>query len=303
MERLARAIAAAVVVCVAGAAHAGDGIIEVPAPGSPSEDGFHLEGAAQVAMVFGDVRTYRFHVNRFFALDREMDAVRQIFGRQLHAALAELSAVRGCPVAKVAPHVVAAAGARKRFEELGAELAARHRIIRQLDDSGDSGALTPGYRRKVNLSRTRYRQTLADLREMRASQDLQLARALRHRGCDPVELARVGLGGTTADSTAALNPMPPARARYREQAPAPALADEISFFVDNRGCPGPLSVIVNGSQLGDVAAHGRGAFRALTGRHSMCLLPKGAAGHCGQQGTVRSVFVYDGWSVTLRCPK
>lgn len=301
---LARAIVAAIVVCAAGAAQAGDGIIDVPPPkAAPSEDGFRLEGAAQVSMVFGDVRTFRFHVDRFFAVDGEMDAARRRFGRQLHAALAELSRARRCPVEKVAPHVVAAAGAHERFEALGAELVARYRAIRQLDDHGDSAALTPAYRRKVNLSRTRYRQALADLREMRASQDVQLARALRHRGCNMVELARVGIGGTTAGSTAPINPMPPARKRYREQAPAPALADEVSFFVDNRGCPAPLAVIVDGTRLGEVAAGGRGAFRALAGRHSMCLLANSAAGRCGQQGTVRNVFVYDGWSITLRCPK
>lgn len=301
---MARAIAAAIVVCAAGAAQAGNGIIEVPPPHTaPSEDGFHLEGAAQVAMVFGDVRTFRFHVDRFFAVDGEMDAVRQTFGRQLHAALAELSQARRCPVDAVAPHVVAAAGAHKQFETLGSELAARYRAIRELDDHGDSAALTPAYRRKVNLARTRYHQTLADLREMRASQDVQLARALRHHHCSMVELARVGIGGTSAGSTAPINPMPPARARYREQAPAPALAKEVSFFVDNRSCPAPLAVIVDGSRLGEVAAGGRGAFRALAGRHSMCLLADSAAGRCGQQGTVRNVFVYDGWSITLRCPK
>jgi hypothetical protein len=38
------------------------------------------------------------------------------------------------------------------------------------------------------------------------------------------------------------------------------------------------------------------------GERSLCLLPPGSA-QCGDRGTVRQVYLHDGWSVTMHCPK
>jgi hypothetical protein len=41
---------------------------------------------------------------------------------------------------------------------------------------------------------------------------------------------------------------------------------------------------------------------ADAGERTLCLLGPGAA-QCGDRGTVREVFLHDGWSVTMHCVK
>jgi hypothetical protein len=78
-------------------------------------------------------------------------------------------------------------------------------------------------------------------------------------------------------------------------------ARDVTFYVDNSRCETPLSVYLDGDTLGTVEGRGRGAFRTLAGRHSMCLMSGDNSAACGQQGTVRHAFVYDGWSISLHC--
>jgi hypothetical protein len=76
----------------------------------------------------------------------------------------------------------------------------------------------------------------------------------------------------------------------------------VTFFVDNRKCEGSLSVYVDGTKLGVVAAKAKAAFQSVAGRHSMCLLPEGSTATCGQKGTVRTAHIHDGWSISMHCP-
>ena len=58
----------------------------------------------------------------------------------------------------------------------------------------------------------------------------------------------------------------------------------------------------DGSLAGQVAPGRRSALVADGGERTLCLLGLGAA-QCGDRGTVRQVYLHDGWSVTMHCVK
>jgi len=138
---------------------------------------------------------------------------------------------------------------------------------------------------------------------MRAAFSVQLDRELRGHGCKAAALREAGAEHEPTAVALPVNPAPPATPRPAAGAPAPAPPSHATFFVDNRTCPAELAVYVDGARLGAVAGGERGAFRALPGRHSMCLIPATSPATCGVPGTARNVFVSDGWSITMHCLK
>jgi hypothetical protein len=97
-------------------------------------------------------------------------------------------------------------------------------------------------------------------------------------------------------------PPPPPKPSATPPAPPPPPA-RATFFVDNRTCRAKLAVYIDGDQVGEVGGGERGAFRALPGRHSMCLIASTSPAACGDAGTPRNVFISDGWSITMHCMK
>jgi hypothetical protein len=83
---------------------------------------------------------------------------------------------------------------------------------------------------------------------------------------------------------------------------APRPRPRATFYVDNSRCLDPVDVWIDGSHLGQVAPGRRSALVSDGGERTLCLLGPGAA-QCGDRGTVRQVYLHDGWSVTLHCPK
>lgn len=78
-------------------------------------------------------------------------------------------------------------------------------------------------------------------------------------------------------------------------------ASPVTFFIDNGNCDGPMTIHVDGALLGEVSAGAKAAFQSLSGRHTLCLIPEGSQARCGDTGSIRSAYVYDGWSVTMHC--
>ena len=267
--------------------------------------GFRGEGAPEVEVVFGDSETFKQHVDRFFALDQEMDRLRGSFARSVQAAQQTLAQSRRgpCPVDAIARHYYEARREGETSRALGAELESEHVTIAQLDDMGESAALTPDYRWRVKQAPERYRRALVDLKEMRVAFMVQLGGELEHRGCRPAELLERGAelvaeGPATGDEIAATDP---AGGRPTDP-PAPVVpATTISFYVDNRACRTAQSVYLDGALLGEVPPGQRGAFQALAGHHALCLIRAGDSSRCGDPGTVRSAFFHDGWSIALHC--
>jgi hypothetical protein len=83
---------------------------------------------------------------------------------------------------------------------------------------------------------------------------------------------------------------------------APRARPRSTFFVDNTRCSDAVDVWVDGAVVGQVAPGRRSALVADAGDRTLCLLGPGAA-QCGDRGTVRQVFLHDGWSVTVHCVK
>jgi len=233
---------------------------------------FRTELRPRVDPVFGDAATLRASVDRFFALQGEMEHVRDEFSTAVHETLAALAGAaasgpsggtrpepKACPSTTGAPYgrALAAGG---RYLLLGQQLQGRFRDIRRADDLGDAAAVTPDYRAKIKKVRELFGSLLADYREMRVAFYDQLGAELRHASCKTGALAKAGAGsvdgGVKATDADAPNPADasawslalddvPALDEARAPAPAgkrPALAaTEPGTSTTAAGAPGLLA--------------------------------------------------------------
>ncbi len=136
---------------------------------------------------------------------------------------------------------------------------------------------------------------LADAGELRAEWARGLGPELRAAGCSDALLAAAVANPSRyhlieEDHPDAIPAQTPPHAKPRS-----------TFFVDNTGCPDPVDVWIDGRQIGSVAPGRRSALVADGGARTLCLIGPGAA-QCGDRGTVRQVYLHDGWSVAMHCP-
>jgi hypothetical protein len=204
--------------------------------------------------------------------------------------------ITSCPVDAVAPAWAAALAARAKYERLGSDLEASFKRIVRHDELGLTAGLLPNARLAVATAKHSFRLTLADAGELRAELGRGVTPELRAVGCSD-RLLQAAL----AD---------PARYHVIEEdkpdlipvKTAPRAKPRTTFFVDNTGCFDPVTVWIDGKQLGQVAPGRRSALVADGGERSLCLITPGGA-QCGDRGTVRQIYLHDGWSVTMHCPK
>lgn len=263
-----------------------------------------MGGAPELEFVFGDIDTFKRQIDTFEALHKEMTVERVVFANATHAAQQALakpskkgkSAV--CPASEVAADYAAASEAGLNFRRLGGAFESSYFVIRQLDKLGESSGLTPDYRWQVKQSRARYRQALTDLKEMRTVFRSELEAGLRARGCQSQKLLVLAktLDPAKKDETKQASPQ-------RESTLVPVRASTATFFVDNESCTDALQVHVDGTLLGKVAAGKKAAFQSLLGRHSLCLIGESGKLLCGETGTLRNAFVYDGFTVSRHCDR
>jgi hypothetical protein len=171
---------------------------------------FRTELRPRVDPVFGDAAALRASVDRFFALQAEMEHVRDEFSTAVHETLAALAGAgptspkpdakpeaksesksesKSCPPTTTAPYGRALAAGAK-YLQLGQQLQGRFRDIRRADDLGDAAALTPDYRAKIKKVRELFGNLLADYREMRVAFYDQLGAELRHASCKTTAMAK-----------------------------------------------------------------------------------------------------------------
>jgi hypothetical protein len=182
---------------------------------------FRTELRPRVDPVFGDAGTLRASVDRFFALQGEMERVRDEFSTAVHETLAALagaaptststtpdaktkSETKACPPTTSAPYGRALAAGAK-YLLLGQQLQGRFRDIRRADDLGDAAALTPDYRAKIKKVRELFGNLLADYREMRVAFYDQLGAELRHASCKTGAMAKASHVGVGTDAGAKAN--------------------------------------------------------------------------------------------------
>ncbi len=204
--------------------------------------------------------------------------------------------VRTCPVGQIAPTWHRAQQELVQYQRLGVDLEVAYRFLARHDDAALTAGLLPGSRVAVASAKKRFRTALADMGELRAEWTRGVAQELRAAGCNDKLLA-----AAFAD---------PQRYRViREDKPevlpvrqAPRAKPRTTFFVDNSRCADHVEVWIDGSHIGQVAPGRRSALVADGGERTLCLLLPGGA-QCGDRGTVRQVYLHDGWSTTLYCPK
>lgn len=204
--------------------------------------------------------------------------------------------VRSCPVSDLAPEWAAGQQALARYQRLGAELEIQYRFIVRHDEAGLTQGLLPNGRTAVADAKKSFRTALADVGELRAEWSRGLGPELRMAGCSDRVLAAAVANPARykviqEDKPEVIPPHAPLRAKPRS-----------TFFVDNTRCADPVDVWIDGAQTGQVAPGRRSALVADGGERALCLIGPGAA-QCGDRGTVRQVYLHDGWSVTIHCPK
>ncbi len=266
--------------------------------------GFRLEGAPELEIVFGDVDRYKRHVDSFFGLGDKMNETRTRFSRHVQTALALLAATkakRRCPYEELGPHYYAAHANGEDFRALGTGFEREYSAIRRLDQYGDTAALTPDYRWRINRARALYARSLSDYKELRFAFLNQLGGEVNARGCSRTKLLTIGKRAPRAVAAAATSPAKSARVPKAKKGELNARPLPATFYVDNRDCTHTMSVYVDGTLLGDVAAAARSAFQTTTGGHSLCLINADSVDQCGEPGTVRTAYFHDGWSIDLHC--
>ncbi len=275
-------------------------------------DDLRGEGAPRLEHPFGDRAAYQAAIQRFEAVAGTMAGLRVAFhGHVLGALLvigegpgkdlkAARTAPRTCPLVTVATRWELARTAQERFLRAGVDLEEAYRAVATHDDHGETSSLGPAWRQRVARVRAGYRAAQVDVRELRAAFTTQLERELVRRGCRKDLLAAAAaqpaLYRTAADDQVR------ARGGFVSRPPPPEPA-AVSFYVDNRGCRDPLAVYIDGAWLDDVPAGQRAALQARVGRRTVCLIPQPGTLRCGDRGTVREVYLHDGWSVLMHCPR
>lgn len=267
--------------------------------------GFRMEGEAELEVVFGDIDRFKRHIDGFFDVHERMARARKLFSKHTQASLSLLAShPRGkrCPVEQLGPHFYRAHEEGEAYRALGSGLEREYVAIRRLDRFGDTDALTPDYRWRVNRTRALYARSLTDYKEMRLSFLDQLGAELAARGCQKTKLLAAGKTSPAAEPTEIAAPYrAPNRRRYKSDKINEASAIPATFFVDNKDCEKPMQVFVDGALIGEVGGNAKTAFQTTTGRHTLCLIESGSIKQCGEPGTVRSGYFHEGWSVALHC--
>lgn len=245
-------------------------------------------------------------IARFTATSAAMATVRLTYQHGVLAILGDLGrgpdapvkvpAPKRCPVVRIAPLWGAAQADLKSYQQLGQVLETEARFIARHDDAGMTAALLPGARARAIASRASFRTALADVSELRAEWTRSLVPELRAVGCDDRLLA-----AALAD---------PERYRVADEDHPTEVPEQqamrpkarATFYVDNTRCADTVEVWIDGSRIGSVPPGRRSALTADGGERAMCLIGPSSP-QCGERGTVRQVYLHDGWSTTLYCPK
>jgi hypothetical protein len=289
---------------------------------------FRTAVSPRIDPVFGDVTSLRRTVDRFLALQTEMDQVRNEFSTAVHSTLTEVArpgrdshAAKVCPPA--APTLYGRAlAAGGRYLAIGREMESRFREIRRADELGDASGLTPDYRLKVKKSSQIHQDMLRDLQEMRVAFYVQLGAELRHAGCDlhnpgaspaavaddviptdPSNPAAWTLDDSAADPEAAGNADPSRTVRTPPKTAAPTTAPAVWIEIDNSHCARSSQLQIDGRSYGALPGHKRTSVRTHAGPHEICVQPSQEKRSCGEPGTLRQVYFYEGWSLTVRCDR
>ena len=263
-----------------------------------------LDYTPELVRPWGDREALAAALDHFAAAANELAQIRASYQADVVAILglvgkgpaaASQKPATTCAVGAIAPAWSRAQAELARYDRVGDELEAAYRFVARHDEQGLTAGLLPNQRIAVRGAKQIMKLALADRGELRAEWSRGLAPELRTVGCSVALLAAAVANPSRyhviAEDVVEKPPVPaPPRAKPRS-----------TFFVDNTGCADPVDVWIDGLRIGSVAPGRRSALVADGGARTLCLLGPGAA-QCGDRGTVRQVYLHDGWSVTMRCP-
>jgi hypothetical protein len=298
---------------------------------------FRTEATPRVDAVFGDPISLRVSIDDFVRTHESMNGARDRFSTAVHRTLAALAPARptaarprgarvtartaGCP-----PN--AEARYRKAHEEgveflgHGRKLQGLYREIRRADELGDSAGLTPDYRIKARRVTEIYGSLLRDYREMRVAFYDQLWAELRFAGCrttgfspgapaaegtepapDPLDAAAWDLEDPEAPGGQTLKDVEARATAARVPDLSMQAAQAVWIDVDNSKCARSSRLSIDGLLLGTIAGGKRTSVRARAGTRELCLLPEQDGRVCGEPGTLRKTYLYEGLTLTVHCAK
>ncbi len=259
-----------------------------------------------VARPWGDAVALAAMLARFGDVQREMAVVRLTHETQVLTLLGALHKgpfhpvkspqLRTCPLGRVGPLWGSAQQHLRRYERLGVDLEAAYRYLARHEELGLTAGLLPNARMELIAAKKAFHTALADVGELRQQWARGIGPELKAAGCTDRLLVAAARDPARyrviVEDTASATPV--------KAAPRPR--PRATFYVDNTACADPVDVWIDGSQLGEVAPGRRSALVADGGERTLCLLPPGSA-QCGDRGTVRQVYLHDGWNVKLHCPR
>lgn len=269
-----------------------------------THSGFRLEGSPEIESVFGNIQELKETVDRFYHIGAVMEGARVSFNTSSNAALKALSNhPSGCPLGAVSNHYFRAKQSNALFNHQGALYEQTYERLDTLARLGESSALPPVDQLRLNKTRSLYRRSLQDMRDMQGTYNDQLTQELRYRGCkEQSMLARASIGIPT-EVAPRLKELPKRRLERTKSLRDPTLASA-KFSISNKSCKDELVLFVDGDRFAAIPAGEDASFSLTEGRHNLCLFGEDdTQATCGAPGTLRSVLIHDGWSMTRHCEK
>ncbi|MBA3397401.1 MAG: tetratricopeptide repeat protein [Deltaproteobacteria bacterium] len=265
-----------------------------------------LQFTPELIRPWGDAEALEAAIDRYALAATTMAAVRVSYQSWFLLLIAALGKgpyapvkgppVRTCPIGRIAPLWNEAQQELRRYERLGGDLEQAYRFIARHDDVGATAGLLPNARTQVIGIRKAFRTALADVGELRSEWGRGAQPELRVVGCNDKLLAAAIADPERyrliqEDKAVAIPVQQAARAKPRA-----------TFYVDNSQCADPVDVWIDGAHLDQVSPGRRSALVADGGERTLCLIVPGGA-QCGDRGTVRQVYLHDGWAATMHCKR
>ncbi len=252
---------------------------------SPIVNAVSRLSARQVDPVFSDIDTYHDQLIRLSQLVEQMQAKRRIFSKHVSQLIQMLEGSRRPSCHQRNSVYETARQAGKDFVSLGRvyELIANSVISQHA--SGQSIGLSPRARLVAATTEKQWKTQLRDAQIVHAVWRYQLLPEIRSHKCKAASKVE-----DVPDTKKSMDSSPSSRS-----------VKVVSVVVDNRQCDKPVEVYIDNRFVTSVDAAIRHRLRTVSGDHILCLLQKGSDKRCGDTGTNRAVYFYDGWSVTVHC--
>jgi hypothetical protein len=290
--------------------------VDAAASGNRKTQMFRTEVKPRIDTVFGGPAQVRAAIDAFLQVQKEMDQTRGNFSMAVHETLSLLPQQRAgkkCPKGIAASYQRAHATGTE-FLNLGARLRELNAEIARAYQLRETAGLTPDYRFKAKQAAEFYSELLRDYREMRTIFHDQLGTELRYAGCDTRELIRatVSAAATTVGprpdpedatdwSTLPEEPIEPKAPLTAKVDSGDASARAIWIEVDNVACSQPSRLSIDGISRGEIPPGEKSAVRTRTGSRTLCLLPRSDKRICGDPGTERKTYLYEGLRLSVHC--